>query len=125
MNRLRRNDGLGVECRVALADLSKRPVHGLPDEIPLVNGLPPDDGQELLELPILGPLVVNGEARHQGESRSLHELFLSPAPFQRLLVGKGGPVEEIHAALVTDVPRIEVFHPGLHLIFGDLIWVFH
>src|SRR3989304_8139184 len=58
---------------------------------------------------------MHGQGSHQHESGSLDKFLFPLAPFGRFPIGKTGLVEEVAAALVTDIPGVELSRPFLHL----------
>lgn len=72
-----------------------------------------DDREELLEGTVGSALVVDGQLGHHHEAGPLHELRVTLRPFDRLLIREFRIDEEFVAALVADVPRIEVGDPTL------------
>ena len=62
-----------------------------------------------------------GQAGDQGIRSALDEFLLPPGPLINFLLGQRGFFEQMHAHLVADVPGVDVYHPILHLCFGQLI----
>src|SRR3954471_8222079 len=79
-----------------------------------------DYGQELQEGFISTLFVMHGEVGHGREGCTLYELFFALAPVGGFAVSKRRPDEEAAATLVTDVPRVKLRYPLLHLRLGDL-----
>jgi VWFA-related protein len=103
-----------TQSRVALADLSERPVHGLSDEVARVGCLAPDDRQKAQEHGVGQLLAVNGHAGHQREAGSLDELVPAPGPRARLAFRERRPIET-ECDRVGERPVVARTNPAIHL----------
>ena len=111
---VRRLDRPRLQRRVALADLAQRPVHGLPHEVPVVVGLALDGHEERLEPASAASLSCTASEAIMREPGPLLELLFAPAPLQGLGRRVRGPVEQVPAARVAHVPRVEPGDPPFH-----------
>src|SRR6266403_1058153 len=104
-----------MEPRVAFADAAKRPAHGFLYKIAVVGGGAFDEGEALEEKFVRCGLVVQCNARQEGEGGALYEFGASIRPLRDCLPGVRRFVEQMKAKGVADAPTIEVAAPPVHL----------
>ena len=63
---------------------------------------------------------MNRQAGHQHKTGPFDKFFLSPRPFNSLLIGRRGLIKEIRTALIADIPGVEIFRPSVHLFSAHL-----
>src|SRR6266403_292590 len=104
-----------MEPGIAFADPAKGPTNGFLYKIAVVGGGAFDEREALEEKFVRCGIVVQGNARQEGEGRALYEFVASIRPLRDFLPGVRRFVEQMKAQGVADAPTIEVAAPPVHL----------
>jgi len=111
------------KTRALFPNLTQSPVDCLLDKVALILSPSLYPLEERLKTPVIRRFIMQGQDRHHGKTGPLDKLFLALAPCYCFLIRQRMLVKQIHADLVTDIPGVEILHPGVHLFFGDLLQV--
>jgi hypothetical protein len=103
----------GVERRVASANQAQGPAHTLLDEVAVVGGGALDERQAAEEGLVIRALVVEGQAREQGEGGALAELIIAAGALRNFGEGVRGAVEQVKADRIAEAPVVEVAAPAV------------
>ena len=106
-----------------LADLAKRPVHPLLDEIAAVTHAAFDKIEKRHEFFVRHFFRVHCIASDHRERRTANEFPFVAGPLLRLLRNKRSRDKQLRARLIAQIPGLEIGHPIVHLLGGHFLRV--